>query len=895
MTRVPISDYAILGNGHTLALASRTGSVDWMCLPFPDSPAVFAALLDERSGGRFAIRPDRDFDAASRYRPGTNVLDTRFRVRAGEALLTDFMPAGPVAREHPENNGRLARRVHGLTGEVRLWIVCDVRFDTGRRPARWERRDNRCWRLVSRDRHLLLTATRPLCWEEGVARLRLRAGEEVWLALTWGGESVPAEAELDALLESTERHWREWRNRGEIGRHPAEGFWRESLDRSALALKLLQFRPTGAIAAGATASLPGPSPSPIRGRGRENRDARHAEIRDAATTLTTLWRLGHVREAGAYLDWIREVLRDSDPQGPEPLHRLGRTGSPPAERALRHLAGYKGAGPPRVGGRDADRFPGEICGELLDLFLAVSRCLGRVSVADWEAIRPLADRAADLWRLPESGDRALSDESDDSNEPPRPVHTTHSKLMCWVALDRGIALALRYGFRADLGRWRTERGELRREILRRGVNRRTGAFQRHYGVDGVDPDLLRIPLVGFLPIHDRRVAATIRAVEAERIRDGGMISDSGEAGASDPSLGFSDGYFRYLRCLIRQGRPDAVEAHLRRMGERTGATGLFGEGFDPVFREILGNYPCAFSHIGHAATALDWLEAREVPAPPPPRAGRLALLFRIRRLSPPRKPIRSAVPPDPIRELHEVADRLAGHFQDGHERRIDYAALRNSPFFERMRRCIAALRGFDPAILAADPERIAFWANLFNVLTIHAVLELGIRNSVREVPFFFRRAVYEIGGRPYRLGDIEHGILRGNRRPPYGPSRSFAASDPRRRFAPETFDPRVHFVLVRAGRTDPPLEACVPETLEERFEIAARGFVNGTSRLDLDERTLWVSELFKWYRADFGRRDGDLVRFAARYWYRSDAADRMFAGADRIAIRYFPYDRRLNR
>lgn len=864
MAHSPLSEYGAVGNGRGLALVSRTGSVDWMCVPRLDSPAVFAALLDDRSGGRFAIRPDRDFDAASAYRPGTNLLETRFRVRTGEARLTDFMPDGPDVRERPENAGRLIRRVRGEAGEVRLRIVCDVRFDYGRRPARWERRDNRCWRLVSRDRHLLLTASRPLFWEDRTARLRVRAGETVWLVLDWGGESVPDEAALEGLLDSAERYWRGWRSEGGAGRLPPGGFWRDALDRSALALRLLQYRPAGAVAAGGTAALP------VAPGGGDNRDDRVASIHEAADTLTALSALGRRREADAFVDWVRGVLRAADAGGPEDIQRLDRPRPPAGERIARHLAGYKGAEPVRLGRNPGEASALEISGEVLDLFFAFSRRGGEIGSGDWTRLRPLVDRAAATWRRPDSG------RAEPSVRP-----GIHARLMAWVALDRGIRIALRNGFRADLARWRNERAAVRQDILRRGVSRRTGAFRTDDETGGTDDGVLRIPLVGFLPATDRRVAATLRELDADRLREDGFLLP----------------FFRYLRCRILQGRLDEVAEGLRRVREFSGPSGLLGERYDPVFREIGGNLPRASAHAACALATLEYLAARNAPPPPPSPlwSRRAARLFRPARLSPPRRPRREAVPADPNRALRDVLRRLADHFYDAHEQRVDYAGIRSSAVFDRMRDCVADLRGFDPETLGTDAERIAFWINLFNLLTIHAVVALGVRDSVREIPFFFRRATYVVGGRSYRLGDIEHGVLRGNRRPPFRPSRPFGPADPRLRTLPETPDPRTIFGLVRAARTGPPLGVYAADTLGRRLDASARVFLNGTSRLDMRDRTLWVSELFKRRRSDIGARDADLVRFVARFWYRTDPADWLVSEADRIAIRYFPFDWRLNR
>jgi GH15 family glucan-1,4-alpha-glucosidase len=878
----PLSEYSAIGNGYTLALVSRTGSVDWLGLPHLDSPTVFAAILDDRSGGRFAVAPERDFDAVARYRAETNLLDTRFRTRTGEALLTDFFPAGRHARENPENNGRLVRRIQGLSGQLSLRIICDVRFDYGRRPPRWERANNRRWRLISKDRHLLLTASHPLFWEGRAARLRVKEGETVWLTLTWGGESVPDSGELSDLLESTERYWRDWRRAGDTGKYPATGFWRESLDRTALTLKLLQFRPTGAIAAGATAALPAVI------HGGRNRDDRHALLREAAATLTALSELGHYGEVRAYLDWVRRVLRESGPEELQPRYRLDRPRPPAGEREMPQLAGYQSSAPVRIGQANAGGPRHFIYGEVLELFFTLSRYVGKITVRDWELIRPLVDRACEVWRSPDYGIWEW---------PAGPRHFTHSKLMCWVALDRGIKIARHYGFRADLGRWRSERAAVRREILRRGVNKRTGAFRRHFDTDAVDAALLRIPLVDFLPASDRRVAATIRAVESELLRDGVVLRYAGDDAHQEPENGVLICLFWYLRCLIRRGRLDEVETHLRRAEGLGGATGLLGEGFDPVFRQITGNYPQALSHVGYAAAVLEYLEARKAPSPPRkmPWSRRMGLLFRDRHISPPRKSVRKAPSSEPDRELRQVVSRLVGHFYDGHEQRVAYPGIRASAYFGQVRACIAALRGFNPETLATDAERIAFWTNLFNTLVVHAVIELGVRDSIREAPFFFRRAVYTIGGVRYRLGDIEHGVLRGNRRPPHWSFRPFSDADPRLRVGPETPDPRVHFALVRASRTCPPIQAYTPDSLDEQLDTSARVFINATSQLDMDDRTLWVSETFKWYRKDFGFDDADLVRFVARHWYRSDPADWLTAEADRIVIRYLPYDWRLNR
>lgn len=352
--------------------------------------------------------------------------------------------------------------------------------------------------------------------------------------------------------------------------------------------------------------------------------------------------------------------------------------------------------------------------------------------------------------------------------------------------------------------------------------------------------------------------------------------------------------FWYLHCLILQGRLDEVDGYLREAGRYTNPLGLFGEQYDPRYQEITGNFPQAYSHIGYATTVLRYLEARRERVEPDAIGWmrRLALLFGPAMLNEDATAVEPAAE-RPAQAMRRAMNVVRGQFYDGHAQRVDYAAIRGAGAYKVFRGLAAQLADFDPASLQTDAERIAFWTNVFNALVIHGVVELGIRESVKEVPLFFDGIRYRIGGEVYTATDIEHGILRANAVPPHRLRRRLRGEDPRRRCMVRKIDPRIHFALVCASRTCPPIEAYDPDKIEEQLDAAARTFINATSSLDGDR--LHVSEIFRWYRRDFGAAPDAVVRAVARHLYDRDAAARIERDAPRIRLAYTPYDWRLNR
>lgn len=875
-----IGDYGVIGNGATLALVGRDGALDWMCLPFMDSPSVFAALLDDGKGGRYRIGPNApydSYDSAQSYLPRTNILQTRFRAAGSELELTDFLA---VDAERPPEASMLVRRASATQGSITLEVECAPRFDYARCvPVHSESGDTLVF--TGGGERLTLFTSRPLSWEGECARATLAAGETLWLALGYGECDLPRDpATLERMLDATQRYWKAWVSHSETGHVPLEGWWQEQLDRTALVLKLLQLRTTGAIAAAGTTSLPA-----IIG-GERNWDYRLSWIRDTSMTLAALYELGHVTETERYLGWLKEIARQAtDPGRLSIVYRLQQPLPPGDETELAHLAGYKNSRPVRVGQYVIHQRQHDIYGELLDALFALSRLVGKIRFDHWALLLPLVDEVIRIWREPDDGiwEARIG-----------PRHYVHSKLMCWVALDRAIKISDHYGFPGDIARWEAERETIRAEILARGYNSQRGCFTQHYDTEAVDAALLLIPLTGFLPVEDARVAGTIAVIERELLRDRAMLRYELNDGLDGQEQGFMICLFWYLHCLILQGRLDEVDEYLREIGRYTNHLGLFGEQYEPRYQEITGNFPQAYSHIGYATAILRYREARRPRVEPRPIGIRRKLdLLLGRSVLNDGPEATGARATNPAQAMKRAMNVVRGQFYDGHTRKVDYAGIRCSAAYDTFRDVAAQLAWFDPASLESDAERAAFWTNVFNTLVIHGVVELGIHQSVREVPLFFECIRYRVGGEILSAADIEHGILRANAVPPYRLRRRLRGNDRRLRWIVRTVDPRIHFTLVCASRTCPPIEAYDAAQLEGQLDAAAQTFINATTRLHNNE--LHVCEIFRWYRTDFGAAPDSIQRLVARYLYDREAAARIAARAGGLNVVYTPYDWRLNR
>jgi GH15 family glucan-1,4-alpha-glucosidase len=881
-----ISDYGIIGDLQTAALIGLDGSLDWLCLPHMDSPSVFGALLDDRKGGRFSVRPSGEWDSAAEYVADTNVLVTRFRTRTGVLRLTDFMPVPAAGLDASDEQAHELYRLLEVTeGSVRVLVLFEPRFDYARAETSLLRHESgvlATWGMET----LSLSSTLDVVVVEGqraVADWELKAGQRAWLHMGYcAGDPCRLLAEdAEAALSGTEEFWRGWLRRSETGRSVSLGPYRPMAERSSLVLKLLYFNPTGALAAAATTSLP-----EVLG-GERNWDYRYTWVRDASFTLQALFNLGHLTETEGYIRWLERLISEHGAGGLQIMYGLSGEEELP-EVELRHLEGYRGSRPVRTGNGAAGQRQLDIYGELMEAALRLSDYVGRIDSGLWPFLRGICEHVALHWRDRDSGIWEVRG---------GPFHFVYSKVMCWVALDRGVTIARRYGFPADLGLWERTCREIRDEVLREGWSERKKAFVQHYETEALDASNLLIPILGFLPFDDPRVLWNLEATVRELSEDGLLYRYRTEDGLPGREGAFLMCTFWLIDNLIALGRLGEAEALIRRMEGVSSHLGLFSEQYDPEWREPLGNFPQALTHIGYISSVVALLRARDAGAQkkeaPAPR--RSALLFDEIILNDGKAPLE--LPPGEMAErLKNEMNTLRGAFFDTERGRVAYERMGASEAYARYLRLSYALRDMDPSGLGGRAGRISFWINLYNVLVIHGVVALGIRDSVKEARNFFRRVKYRIGDMSFSPNDIEHGILRGNRRPPNSLLRPFGGDDKRLGLTVDPMEPRVHFALVCASSSCPPIGVYTAEGLEEELQIAARTFLNaGGLRLDKEAARVSLSRVLKWYGGDFGKTEAERLRSLAPYLYDGEDRDYLLENAERLKVDYQPYDWRLNR
>jgi GH15 family glucan-1,4-alpha-glucosidase len=598
----PIEDYGVIGDMHTVALVGRNGSIDWFCFPHFDSPAVFAALLDDDKGGRFSITPV--LETATRrqfYWPETNVLVTRFLSPSGVAEVTDYMPV-----ERPSGGGhgchRLVRRVTSVRGSMQFEVCCAPAFDFARAPHETTITD---WgaRFRTTELDMGLGTMVPLEQQGSCAgaRFTLNEGEVtsfVLQELDGAGDAVRVSAaEEDDLLMRTIDFWHNW-----IARCTYRGRWREIVHRSALVLKLLTFQPTGAIVASPTCALPEEL------GGARNWDYRYTWIRDAAFTLYGLLRVGFTDEAAAFMTWLEARCHELNPDGSlQIMYGIdGRHDLP--EEVLDHLDGYRGSRPVRVGNGAANQLQLDIYGELMDSVYLYNKYGAPISYDLWTHLRRLVDWVCDNWDRPDEGIWEVRGGQQ---------HFVYSKLMCWVAIDRGLRLADKRSFPAARDRWVRTRDQIYEEIMARGWSQKHQAFMQAYDSETLDASNLTMPLVFFVSPSDPRMLSTLDAINRAP-EDGGLVANNlvyrYNLLASPDGLPGEEGTFNIctfwlVEALTRAGRTDRKRlAEARVMFERmlgyANHLGLYAEETGPS-GEALGNFPQAFTHLAVISAAFN--------------------------------------------------------------------------------------------------------------------------------------------------------------------------------------------------------------------------------------------------------------------------------------------------
>lgn len=579
-----IEDYALIGDLRSGAMVSADGSVDWLCLPRFDSPACFAAMLDDARAGRWQIAPEgADRSTRRRYRGDTLILETEWETPGATVRVTDFMPVRGRAAD-------LVRIVEGLSGEAAMRSELVLRFDYGH-VVPWVTRTERGLRAIAGPDAVLFTTTAPL---EGrdlrtISEFTVRAGERVAFVLTWfpSHEQPPEPADAEEALAATELFWTRW-----SAKSTAYGPNRDAIQRSLITLKALTYQPTGGIVAAPTTSLPEQPGGP------RNWDYRFCWLRDATLALQSLLTAGYEDEARAWRDWLLRAVA-GDPADLRIMYGLeGRRRLP--EESLDWLAGFDGSTPVRIGNAAADQLQLDVWGELLD-GLALTRATIGAGDEAWAVQRSLVAHLEEVWREPDNGLWEM-------RGPRR--HFTHSKLMAWVAADRMVQGARRFDLPGPVRRWERLRADIRRDILQNGYDPSRNTFVQSYGSDELDAALLLIPRVGFLPGDDPRVIGTIDAIRKDLTEDGLVLryrpqaSDDGLPGREGVFLACS---FWMVDALIGAGRRDEAEELFGRLLGLRNDVGLLSEEWDVRGNRQLGNMPQAFSHFALVRSAFQLL------------------------------------------------------------------------------------------------------------------------------------------------------------------------------------------------------------------------------------------------------------------------------------------------
>ncbi|MGA2320691.1 MAG: glycoside hydrolase family 15 protein [Solirubrobacteraceae bacterium] len=594
----PIADYGFLSDCHTGALLASDGSIEWMCLPHFDSPSVFGALLD-RGAGSWRVGPYGVYvPAGRRYIPGTNIIETTWMTPQGWLRVVDALTIGPWhENERGSSHTRpptdfdadhlLVRMVECVQGQVPVEIVCEPMLDYGATPASWSVVEGGAEGTSAMDATDGVTAFRLFSdirlGIEGNrvhGRHTMSEGEKRFCALSFtearGGPRTVEQAE--EYLERTGHFWRGWLAEGTYPDHP----WRFHLQRSALALKGLTFMPTGALVAAPTTSLP-ETPG-----GERNWDYRYCWMRDASFTLWALHALGLDWEADDFVQYVADVPRNED--GSLQI-MYGISGNKDlAESTLEHLKGYEGARPVRIGNGAYDQRQNDVFGAVLDSVYLHSKKRDHIPERLWPVLTDQVRCASKAWREPDHGIWEARGE---------PRHYVSSKLMCWVAMDRGARLAERREHSEDAVEWQALADEIRDEILEHGVDGR-GVFRQHYDTDALDASNLLVPLLRFLPPEDERVRATVTAIRDE-LTEGGLVlryrteeTDDGLSGAEGTFLICS---FWLVSALSEIGEDREAEHLCERLLGYASPLGLYAEELEASSGRHLGNYPQAFTHL----------------------------------------------------------------------------------------------------------------------------------------------------------------------------------------------------------------------------------------------------------------------------------------------------------
>ncbi|MBI2053795.1 MAG: glycoside hydrolase family 15 protein [Candidatus Staskawiczbacteria bacterium] len=599
----PLERYGIIGNLETIALIASDGSIDWMCLPHLESESVFASLLDKEKGGFFRISPRSTFTSIQQYDGHTNILKTKFTCSTGTGELIDFMPPFKKSK-YWHKQQILFRKLKCSEGYMPWGLVFQPRFKYASKKTEITNTDTGVLATYEQEK---LYLDSPLFFKidkiRAEADFTLSAGEEIWITMQYGFRNSFDVKSMEGHLRKTYSFWDNWRHKCEPNKCVFAGAWHDLVIRSGLVLKLLTHGETGAIAAAATTSLP------EKIGGSRNWDYRFNWLRDSVFTVQALYNLGNKKEAKALFNWYKRLykgIKISDIQIAYGLHgeKIGK------EKILKHLSGYKNSKPVRIGNLANSQQQLDVYGEILNVAFETSRYGEGLSKNDWKFLKKIVNHVCMTWKSKDSGIW---------EQRGKKKHFVYSKVMCWVAIDRGIKIAEKKQFTAPIQQWIKFRDEIYYDILKNGFDKKLNSFVQSYNTKNLDASNLLIPIAGFLPFDDPKVKGTIDATLKYLVKNGLVFRYKSKDGLPGKEGSFIFCTFWLIDCLALSGQIQKAEKMYTNLLQYISPLGLFSEEIDISQKFMVGNFPQAFSHVGliNSALYIGIGKGKKTPGPKP--------------------------------------------------------------------------------------------------------------------------------------------------------------------------------------------------------------------------------------------------------------------------------------
>jgi len=599
----PIENYGIIGNMETAALIANDGSIDWMCLPHLESESVFATLLDKDKGGFFRLSPRYAFTSSQEYEGDTNILKTKFECFSGNGEITDFMPLFKKSKRWHKQQV-LFRRVKCNKGYVPWRLVFQPRFKYASRKPKIINIDTGVLAYHNQEQ-IYLDAPLPFKVSQltAEANFTLSENEEIWIVMQYGVRNHFTVKDMEQKFEETRLFWENWNHKCDLKQCVFSGPWHNLVIRSGLVLKLLTHGETGAIAAAVTTSLP------EKIGGVRNWDYRFNWLRDSVFTVQSLYNLGNKKEAKSLFNWYKKLYKGVKIRDIHIVYGLHGE-KELKEKTLKHLSGYKNSKPVRIGNLAGNQTQLDVYGEILNVAFETSRYGESLSKNDWKFLKKIVNHVCKIWDTKDSGIWEARSKK---------KHYVYSKLMCWVAIDRGLKIAEKKQFKAPTLKWEKIRDEIRQSIIKNGYDKELGSFVQSYNTKALDAANLLIPIVGFLPFNDPRIEGTINATLKYLTKNNFVFRYTSKDGLPGKEGAFTLCTFWLVDCLTLSGQIQKAEKIFINLLKHISPLGLFAEEIEPMQKTMLGNFPQALSHVGliNSALYIGLSKGKKMPGPKP--------------------------------------------------------------------------------------------------------------------------------------------------------------------------------------------------------------------------------------------------------------------------------------